>query len=190
MGACRGNNTLASHHPCKQYERFSTRSNKFTTEGVLSTLNLRGRGNIILYRDASLTDAQCPGLQNWIMRAIDSVFPGQLPHNLANDLNLTIGSDDSGDEDEDPENSASSSQAASSSATPSTSRKRKHGETSPMPLRVSKRGRPSASVASPFMREQTRILEAEDEEDSSFTRPLRDGEQILVGDSEEEYFLA
>ncbi|KAJ7438352.1 hypothetical protein FB451DRAFT_1192669, partial [Mycena latifolia] len=127
---------------------------------------------IILYRAASLDNAQCPGIQNWIDEATASVVPED--------------SGDEGDDDDDRDDYDSPPSwgaAASSSTTVSpATRKRKLSSSAPSGRRRSSR----------FLDQEADTLEAEDEEDQrlpKFTRPLEDGERILVEDSEDERIL-
>ncbi|KAJ7463254.1 hypothetical protein FB451DRAFT_1180347 [Mycena latifolia] len=157
---------------CTKFVRYSLSTQTFTEERVLGTLNLKSQGIIILYRAASLDNAQCPGIQNWIDEATASVVPED--------------SGDEGDDDDDRDDYDSPPSwgaAASSSTTVSpATRKRKLSSSAPSGRRRSSR----------FLDQEADTLEAEDEEDQrlpKFTRPLEDGERILVEDSEDERIL-
>lgn len=61
---------------CVEFLRFSLSSLKFTSDRVLETLNLTGRGNIVLYRAKFLRNEQCPGINTWMARACAAAYPG------------------------------------------------------------------------------------------------------------------
>jgi hypothetical protein len=61
---------------CTKFLRYSLSTKKFTADRVLTTLNLSGRGNIVLYRAESLAEQQCPGIKDWMRRAEASAIPG------------------------------------------------------------------------------------------------------------------
>ncbi|KAJ7434397.1 hypothetical protein FB451DRAFT_1195329 [Mycena latifolia] len=161
---------------CTKFVRYSLSTQTFTEERVLGTLNLKSQGIIILYRAASLDNAQCPGIQNWIDEATASVVPG--PSKRTRETKETT------------------------TTTATTTIRRHHGAPRlpprppfpPPPASGNYPPRLPLAVAAHlvFLDQEADTLEAEDEEDQrlpKFTRPLEDGERILVEDSEDERIL-
>ncbi|KAK6974870.1 hypothetical protein R3P38DRAFT_3238643 [Favolaschia claudopus] len=103
--------------PCPRFHRFSLSSLEFTPDGVLSTINLTNRGNIVLYREENLTDDECPGIDDWITRACEAAY-------------AVDDSDDeaSGAEDVDADDESDPDVPLAHLSSPSAARKRKRSE--------------------------------------------------------------
>ncbi|KAJ7466558.1 hypothetical protein B0H11DRAFT_2239732 [Mycena galericulata] len=163
----------------RAFERFSLSSFEFTEDRVRDTLNLARRGNIIIYRLKSLTNAECPGIEDWMTQACNSAYE-----------NGCFEDDDSAPAGGHPVpvTPVAGPSTVRSPSTPSktTSLKRKFS-----------RAGSAHSGSSVFLDEETARLEEEERDDrkmrkfqsslgGSVTRSLEQGEIILVEDSEPE----
>ncbi|KAF8143247.1 hypothetical protein K438DRAFT_1783918 [Mycena galopus ATCC 62051] len=174
-------------HEAVPYLRYSLSSLRFTDDRVLDTLNLTDRGNIVIYRAASLRNDQCPDINTWIQRACASAFPDGWTDYDDTDL----------DDDCAPATSSVSAPVASTSSG-GRSLKRKHTAAHSTSDIASSGGRSykrrSAAVAtvSPFLDEEGRFFDRHDREDRAlpkfrkYTRPVQDKEVILVDETSEE----
>ncbi|KAF7360833.1 hypothetical protein MSAN_01112600 [Mycena sanguinolenta] len=154
---------------CVAYHRYSLSDLDFTAERVLDTISLANRGDIVIYRATNLRNEQCPGINEWISKALDSAFSG--------------GVED--DESEDDESEDEVPIAGPSSASTPRTLKRKYSSVD--------KGKGREGFSSKWLEAEARLFEEEEEEDRRFRRrfmrELEDGEEVLVLDSDDEKYL-
>ncbi|KAK6980702.1 hypothetical protein R3P38DRAFT_3235308 [Favolaschia claudopus] len=129
--------------PCPRFHRFSLSSLEFTPDGVLSTINLTNRGNIVLYREENLTDDECPGIDDWITRACEAAYAVDDSDNEA-----------SGAEDVDAEDESDPDVPSAHPSSPCAARKRKRSERDD-----------GDEGISAFLDTEARLMAQEDEDD-------------------------
>ncbi|KAJ6466515.1 hypothetical protein DFH09DRAFT_1338894 [Mycena vulgaris] len=135
-----------------QFDRYCVFAGEFKRE-TLEPINMTDRGGYMVYRDASFTDAQCPGIRQWITRAESVATYNYMDSDSQEDP------DDAPDQQEHTLDTANNEpefdsdiEIISSTCTPSSCTKSGSGSTSsqPRPLKRARRQFVEGSSRVPF----------------------------------------